>query len=291
MAFLVKKIVQLSTNQKTAASLHLNYHKTANLRPMAFHSDSRQETGRVLSAYMDIKASVHVKDLGIFCCSRVPKGLSCGDFVTLTSVDTERGTAVVSEVGDKDKLLSVRPKIAHLDQIIVLWKPEDVVGKKGYSLTRFLVQAHSKKVAEVRIALKAAEKEPEVVDRALSRLDSWGYESKVLVTPSPLELREVLEGRTTALFGPPIGKTELLNTILDEKIVEKKGQTSAYILYPFAGGYVGDTPGSWMTELGHIDRAHLASYFPEFDGAGFNRNKENRTERFKYYEKILRDLK
>ncbi|KAL3627458.1 hypothetical protein CASFOL_028821 [Castilleja foliolosa] len=159
MAFLVKKNLQLSTNHKTA-SLHLNYHKTVNLRPMAFHSDSRQETGRVLSAYMNIQASVHVKDLEISRCSRVPKGISCGDFVTLTSVDTKRGTAVVSDVRDKDELLSVRPKIAHLDQIIVFSKPEDVVGK-GYSLTRFLVQAHAKKVAKVRIALKAAEKEHE----------------------------------------------------------------------------------------------------------------------------------
>ncbi|KAL3627456.1 hypothetical protein CASFOL_028819 [Castilleja foliolosa] len=159
MTFLVKQNLQLSTNQKTA-SFHLNYHKTANLRPMAFHSDSRQETGRVLSAYMNIQASVHVKDLRIFRYSRVPKGLSCGYFVTLTSVDTERSTAVVSDVRDKDELLSVRPKIAHLDQIIVFFKPEDVI-EKGYSLTRFLVQAHSKKVAEVRIALKAAEKEHE----------------------------------------------------------------------------------------------------------------------------------
>ncbi|KAL3636241.1 hypothetical protein CASFOL_020788 [Castilleja foliolosa] len=157
MTFLVKKILQLSTNQKTA-SLHLNYHQTANLRPMAFHSDSRREIGRVLFTHGGL-AKVHIKDVGVFRCSKVPKGLACGAKVEPTSVDSIGGTTVVSDVLKKDEeFFSVRPKIAHLDQIILLFQPDHVIDK-GYSLTRFLVQAHSKLVTDVLIALTAEEHE------------------------------------------------------------------------------------------------------------------------------------
>ncbi|MBI3097417.1 MAG: ribosome small subunit-dependent GTPase A [Planctomycetes bacterium] len=119
----------------------------------------------------------------------------------------------------------------------------------------------------------------EEVERLASRYAALGYQ--ILLTSAVRSegidrMRELMQGRTSVLFGPSgVGKSTLLNAIepglgkkvgdLSERRGSGKHTTTAIELHPVGrDGFVADTPGQDAFELWRIPRGVLRDYFPEF---------------------------
>ena len=71
-----------------------------------------------------------------------------------------------------------------------------------------------------------------------------------------------------------VGKSSLINALLPElalqtgELSDKLGRgrhtTRHTQMYPFAGGFIADTPGFATVECEHVDKSELHGYFPDF---------------------------
>lgn len=167
---------------------------------------------------------------------------------------------------------------ANVDQVLVVFaaaNPEP----HPRMLDRFLIIAEANDIAARVVINKSDLVSPESVRLRFADYERAGYPVHVTSTTTGrgLEaLREVLEGRTTALSGPSgVGKSSLMNAMflgLDLRVGEisqsvNKGRhtTVGALLHPLpSGGFVVDTPGLREIGMWGLTAEHLDGYFPEF---------------------------
>ncbi|MFY9494286.1 MAG: ribosome small subunit-dependent GTPase A [Limnochordia bacterium] len=197
-----------------------------------------------------------------------------GDRVKVT-VEGEQG--VVEEILPRQSEL-IRPAIANIDQVVVVFaaakpKPSLIL------LDRILVQAELARLDALLVinksdlALEEAKRLQEMYGSIpyrtviVSAKEGWGLD----------EVRQELTGKMSTLAGPSgVGKSSLLNALLPElelevqsvsrKVQRGRHTTRTVTLLPLPdGGFVADTPGFSVLNLGGDMEAELQYAFPEMD--------------------------
>jgi len=212
--------------------------------------------------------------------------LAVGDEVHLEQDAASASWAIADILPRRSQLARRAPGGAHgqrvvaanVDQVLVVFaaaNPEP----HPRMLDRFLIIAEANDIAARVVINKADLVSPESVRLRFADYERAGYPVHVTSTTTGrgLEaLREVLDGRTTALSGPSgVGKSSLMNAMfpgLDLRVGEisqsvNKGRhtTVGALLHPLpSGGFVVDTPGLREIGMWGLTAEHLDGYFPEF---------------------------
>ncbi|MDZ7629855.1 MAG: ribosome small subunit-dependent GTPase A [Gemmatimonadaceae bacterium] len=212
--------------------------------------------------------------------------LAVGDEVQIEQDDANARWAIADILPRRSQLARRAPGggygqrivAANVDQVLVVFaaaNPEP----HPRMIDRFLIIAEANDIAARVVINKADLVSPESVRLRFADYERAGYPVHVTSTETGrgLEaLREVLEGRTTALSGPSgVGKSSLMNAMfhgLDLRVGEisqsvNKGRhtTVGALLHPLPnGGYVVDTPGLREIGMWGLTAEHLDGYFPEF---------------------------
>ena len=143
-------------------------------------------------------------------------------------------------------------------------------------LDRFLVVAEHNDVAPLVVANKLDQVDEEQRER-FERYRELGYplfQTSATGGEGIDALREAVSGKIVAFVGPSgVGKSSLLNALdprLDREVAETSGShskgrhtTRVATLFPFAGGYLADTPGIRELGLWQVPEEELDRCFVE----------------------------
>lgn len=226
---------------------------------------------------------VHVVESGIYECKA--KGAFrkekvkplVGDNVEIDILDEEKKLGNISKILERKNEL-IRPAVANIDQTLVVFavtKP-----KPHFNLLdRFLVMMECKEIPVVLVFNKKDIAEEQEIRELQEVYNHLGY--TVIFTSAKEEenvevVKEVLEGKTTAVAGPSgVGKSSLINLFqngiemetgnISEKIERGKHTTRHSELIPInETSYIMDTPGFSSLYVNEFEKEELKYYFPEF---------------------------
>ena len=229
---------------------------------------------------------VHVADCGVYEC--MAKGIFrnksvkplVGDLVELedvTDTDIERKGNIIEILPRKNEL--IRPAVANIDQTLIVFAAKSPVPNLVV-LSKFLVMMEQKNIPTIICFNKQDQVSEEESERLAAIFAGSGC--RVIRTCTYTgegieELRELMEGKTTALAGPSgVGKSSLLNALYPEadsktgSISEKlhKGKnttrhTEIFQISDHGNTYLMDTPGFTSFEAMETPAEELRFYFPE----------------------------
>ena len=226
---------------------------------------------------------VYVEETGIYECKA--KGAFrkqkmkplVGDDVVIVPLDEEKKLGNVEQIMTRKNEL-VRPAVANIDMALVIFaaaKPQPNFNL----LDRFLCMMEYQNVP-VTICFNKSDLVTE--DEIQKLKDIYGPAGYRLIFTSAKkqegidELRELLEGKTTAVAGPSgVGKSSLVNTlqskiqmetgVISTKIERGKHTTRHSQIIPISNGtYIVDTPGFSSMDVPGLEKEELWKCYPEF---------------------------
>lgn len=227
---------------------------------------------------------VHVVESGLYECKA--KGIFrkeklkplVGDVVEIDVLDeTEKEGNIVEILERKNEL--IRPAVANIDQALVVFavtKP-----KPHFNLLdRFLIMMERKEIPVILCFNKMdIATDPEI--RELKEIyETCGYQvvfTSALQEENVEELRQLLQGKTTAIAGPSgVGKSSLINRLqpdanmetgsISEKIERGRHTTRhSELIWIEENTYIMDTPGFSSLYVNDFEKEELKYYFKEFD--------------------------
>ena len=226
---------------------------------------------------------VYVEETGIYECKA--KGVFrkqkmkplVGDDVVIVPLDEEKKLGNVEQIMARKNEL-VRPAVANIDMALVIFaaaKPQPNFNL----LDRFLCMMEYQNVP-VTICFNKSDLVTE--DEIQKLKDIYGPAGYRLIFTSAKkkegidELRELLEGKTTAVAGPSgVGKSSLVNTlqskiqmetgVISTKIERGKHTTRHSQIIPISHGtYIVDTPGFSSMDVPGLEKEELWKCYPEF---------------------------
>ena len=226
---------------------------------------------------------VYVEETGIYECKA--KGAFrkqkmkplVGDDVVIVPLDKENKLGNVEQIMARKNEL-VRPAVANIDMALVIFaaaKPQPNFNL----LDRFLCMMEYQNVP-VTICFNKSDLVTE--DEIQKLKDIYGPAGYRLIFTSAKkqegidELRELLEGKTTAVAGPSgVGKSSLVNTlqskiqmetgVISTKIERGKHTTRHSQIIPISNGtYIVDTPGFSSMDVPGLEKEELWKCYPEF---------------------------
>ncbi len=226
---------------------------------------------------------VHVAGAGVFECKakgifrKEKKKPLVGDNVEIDVICMEDREGNIVKIAPRGNEL-IRPAVANIDQALVIFAADKP--KPNFNLLdRFLVMMESQQV-ETAICFN---KKDLVTEEELGQLaDIYRASGYRLLFASAAqregirEIRDILEGKTTAVAGPSgVGKSSLINLIqpeagmetgaISEKIARGKHTTRHSQLIHIEGqAYIMDTPGFSSMYLMGMEAEELKDYFREF---------------------------
>ena len=226
---------------------------------------------------------VHVVESGIYECKA--KGAFrnqnikplVGDDVTIAVIDEEKQKGNIESILPRKNEL-IRPAVANIDLALIIFaaaKPQPNFNL----LDRFLIMMEYQKVPVVICFNKQDLVSEEELKQIASVYEKCGY--TVLYTSANEkrgveELKELLNGKTTAVAGPSgVGKSSLINCLqpniqmetgsISKKIERGKHTTRHSEIIPIAGDtYIMDTPGFSTLYIPGFEKEDLQQFYPEF---------------------------
>lgn len=226
---------------------------------------------------------VHVVESGLYECKA--KGIFrkekmkplVGDIVEIDILDDIEKKGNITEIIERKNEL-IRPAVANIDQALVVFavtKP-----KPHFNLLdRFLIMMESKGIPVVLcFNKKDIATEPEIQELK-DIYEKCGYRivfTSAVEEENTEELKELLQGKTTAIAGPSgVGKSSLINIFqpnanmetgsISEKIERGKHTTRhSELIWIEDNTYIMDTPGFSSLYTNEFEKEELKYYFTEF---------------------------
>ena len=226
---------------------------------------------------------VHVVESGLYECKA--KGIFrkekmkplVGDIVEIDILDETEKKGNITEIIERKNEL-IRPAVANIDQALVVFavtKP-----KPHFNLLdRFLIMMESKDIPVVLcFNKKDIATEPEIQELK-DIYEKCGYQivfTSALEEENTEELKDLLQGKTTAIAGPSgVGKSSLINIFqpnanmetgsISEKIERGKHTTRhSELIWIEDNTYIMDTPGFSSLYTNEFEKEELKYYFTEF---------------------------
>ncbi len=227
---------------------------------------------------------VHIPMDGVYECKakgvfRKEKQKPCvGDNVDIQILSREEKTGNVIEILPRKNVL-IRPAVANIDQALVIFaiaRPKPNLNL----LDRFLIAMKHQGVESVVCFNKqdiADEKERKLLREAYEKCGSQVLFSSAYTKEGIGQIREILQGKTTAVAGPSgVGKSSIINILkpeagmetgsISKKIDRGRHTTRHSQLIALDGDtYIMDTPGFSSLFLQDLEKEELKHYFSEFD--------------------------
>lgn len=214
---------------------------------------------------------VECKARGLF--RKTKESLIVGDNVEIEDAG-QPGKGFITKIFPRKNEL-IRPSVSNVDQILLLFALESPQPNFNL-LDRFLVMLEHKELPVI-IGFNKSDLDNEAITK-IKHYQKIGYEVFAFSAyHSDLsELRQKLNGKTTALAGPSgTGKSTLVN-LWQKEIEMETGQVSDKIgrgkhttrhvnLIPLdEHSFIVDTPGFTSLDLKQINYREVKDYFPEF---------------------------
>lgn len=227
---------------------------------------------------------VHIPMDGVYECKakgvfRKEKQKPCvGDNVDIQILSREEKKGNVIEILPRKNVL-IRPAVANIDQALVIFaiaRPKPNLNL----LDRFLIAMKRQGVESVVCFNKqdiADEKERKLLREAYEKCGSQVLFSSAYTKEGIGQIREILQGKTTAVAGPSgVGKSSIINILkpeagmetgsISKKIDRGRHTTRHSQLIALDGDtYIMDTPGFSSLFLQDLEKEELKHYFAEFD--------------------------
>ena len=265
------------------------------------------------------------KALGIFRLQEI-KPLA-GDKVTFIETGDPLVPLQITFIHERRNALQ-RPPIANLDGLIITFSLQDPAPDR-YLIDKLLIVCAEHNIEPILVLTKTDQHQPDDEAAADSLLEPYikagfrvlrtGFDQPV----SREELRQLLKGRVVAFAGQSgVGKSTLLNDLFGMELMPtgeisaKAGRgrhTTRHVeLFPFADGYIADTPGFSSLDLETLavtPEAVVAAY-PEIAAAecysrfvscrhigetgcavAFDQVDAGRLERYRYFRELVDSIK
>ena len=200
-----------------------------------------------------------------------------GDDVELEVLDQEEREGSIRKILPRRSRL-IRPAVANIDQALVIFaivKPEPNFNL----LDRFLIMMEQQGLPCVICFNKsdiASKQEKEALQSAYENSGYQVFFVSVKEREGLKEVRQILQGKTTAVAGPSgVGKSSLINYLypqaemetgaISEKIDRGRHTTRHSELFALDGeSYIMDTPGFSSLQLFDMEKEELKDFYPEF---------------------------
>lgn len=201
-----------------------------------------------------------------------------GDNVEIEVLDETEMTGNIVQILPRQNEL-IRPAVANIDQALVVFavtEPEPHFNL----LDRFLIMMERKDIPVILCFNKKDIAEDEAIANLKNIYETCGY--PIVFTSARMQeniekIRELLQGKTTAIAGPSgVGKSSLINLLQSEvemetgsiskKIARGKHTTRHSELITIDGtSYIMDTPGFSSLYVNDFEKEDLKYYFREFE--------------------------
>ena len=200
-----------------------------------------------------------------------------GDDVEIDILDDKEKLGNITRLFPRKNEL-IRPTVANIDQALIIFAAMDPEPNFNL-LDRFLITMEKQKVDTIICFNKTDLLQEEQLVQLKEAYTICHYPILYISNQTGeglKEIRELLQGKTTALAGPSgVGKSSLLNILkpdanmetgsISEKIKRGKHTTRHSELFHLeAGTYIMDTPGFTSLYVNEFDKDELKDYFVEF---------------------------